>query len=181
MWDCLVSFSTWAEGNSGQIQIVIALLALWLAAKAYKGLLIQLNDSNTQKAFDLKVKIIDDVLQSTERNTDNTLEFYKVVDEYNSVKAKLKDSNSKELIKVVDDLDSAIDGAIKTTNGYIDKNDELFSVINKLKDKKIRNVDQLENLWKLTIELRLGDAKLSHMPREIEMKLQKIIKLIPKE
>ncbi len=36
MWDHLVRFSTWAENNSGQIQILIAVFAVWLAYAGYK-------------------------------------------------------------------------------------------------------------------------------------------------
>lgn len=39
MWDFLVSFSTWAADNSGQIQIVIALVAIGLAFAGYKKVL----------------------------------------------------------------------------------------------------------------------------------------------
>ena len=49
MWDCLVKLSTWAEGNSGQIQIVVAVAALFFAYKAYLGLMIQLKHSNEQE------------------------------------------------------------------------------------------------------------------------------------
>lgn len=48
MWDCLVKFSTWAENNSGQIQILIAFGAIWLAWEAYKKTLDQMEESKSQ-------------------------------------------------------------------------------------------------------------------------------------
>lgn len=48
MWDCLVKLSTWAEGNSGQIQIGIAFFALGLAILGYKKVLEQIEISNKQ-------------------------------------------------------------------------------------------------------------------------------------
>lgn len=42
MWDCLVKFSTWAEGNSGQIQIVIAVVALGFAFLGYRKVIKQI-------------------------------------------------------------------------------------------------------------------------------------------
>ena len=43
MWDCLVKFSTWAEGNSGQIQIVIAVIALFFAFLGYRKVIKQID------------------------------------------------------------------------------------------------------------------------------------------
>lgn len=65
MWDCLVKFSTWAEGNSGQIQIVIALVAFWLAYKGYEKVLEQIQISREQdvvnyeqRSYELKIQVI---------------------------------------------------------------------------------------------------------------------------
>lgn len=41
MWDCLVALSTWAENNSGQIQILLGGFAFYLAVKAYRKALDQ--------------------------------------------------------------------------------------------------------------------------------------------
>ncbi|MBI1450397.1 hypothetical protein IL972_00395 [Acinetobacter sp. FL51] len=48
MWDCMVAFSTWVENNSGQIQILIAGGAIYLAWLGYKKVLEQIEISNTQ-------------------------------------------------------------------------------------------------------------------------------------
>ncbi|TMS40551.1 hypothetical protein [Acinetobacter lwoffii] len=49
MCECLVSFSTWVENNSGQIQIVIAFGAIWLAFAGYKKVLQQIYISTKQE------------------------------------------------------------------------------------------------------------------------------------
>ncbi|HCV3290916.1 TPA: hypothetical protein OV720_003275, partial [Acinetobacter baumannii] len=49
MWNYLVSFSTWAENNSGQIQIVIAVVALWLAILGYKKVIKQIQMAKEQE------------------------------------------------------------------------------------------------------------------------------------
>ncbi|MER8076685.1 hypothetical protein [Acinetobacter pittii] len=48
MWDCLVKISTWAEQNSGQIQIIIALIAFWYAYKGYQKVLEQIQMAKDQ-------------------------------------------------------------------------------------------------------------------------------------
>ncbi|WP_171499793.1 hypothetical protein [Acinetobacter nosocomialis] len=49
MWDCFVKISTWAENNSGQIQIVIAVVALWLAILGYKKVIKQIQMAKEQE------------------------------------------------------------------------------------------------------------------------------------
>jgi TolA-binding protein len=65
MWDYLVCFSTWTENNSGQIQIVIGGLALWLAVIGYKKVLEQMTNAaklektaNEQREFELRLQLI---------------------------------------------------------------------------------------------------------------------------
>ncbi|OTT95197.1 hypothetical protein [Acinetobacter baumannii] len=50
MWDCLVKISTWAEQNSGQIQIIIALFAFWYAYKGYQKVLYQIQMAKDQSS-----------------------------------------------------------------------------------------------------------------------------------
>lgn len=56
MCECLVSFSTWVENNSGQIQIVIAFGAIWLAFAGYKKYynkyIFQQNRKSRQRKID---------------------------------------------------------------------------------------------------------------------------------
>lgn len=48
MWECLVGLSTWAENNSGQIQIFVGVIALSFAALGYFKVLKQIKISNQQ-------------------------------------------------------------------------------------------------------------------------------------
>lgn len=65
MWNYLVSFSTWAENNSGQIQIVIAVVALWLAILGYKKVIKQIQmakeqeeQNYQQRNYEIKIEVI---------------------------------------------------------------------------------------------------------------------------
>lgn len=71
MWDCLVALSTWAENNSGQMQIGIAIIALIYAFKAYRKVIHQIEISdkqtfltiaqmtkyNEERVFELKLRL----------------------------------------------------------------------------------------------------------------------------
>jgi hypothetical protein len=59
MWDYLVTFSTWAEGNSGQIQIVLGVTAFLLAVKAYSKALVQLDHSLVQSDLAMQNRFFD--------------------------------------------------------------------------------------------------------------------------
>lgn len=87
MWECLVGFSTWAERNSGQIQILIAFGAIWLAIAGYKGVLKQIEIAkkqehklNEQKAYDLKIQSISLLLTTLERNQTTLKNLNKIVE-----------------------------------------------------------------------------------------------------
>ncbi len=49
MLNYLVSFSTWAESNSGQIQILIGILALSLAIFGYRQIIEQIKIAKNRK------------------------------------------------------------------------------------------------------------------------------------
>lgn len=66
MWDCLVKFSTWAEGNSGQIQIVIAVIALFFAFLGYRKVIKQIEISNDQT----KISLDNQALTNKQNQTD---------------------------------------------------------------------------------------------------------------
>ena len=62
MLNYLVSFSTWAESNSGQIQILIGILALSLAIFGYTQIIEQIklqkqeDRADEQRKFELKIQ-----------------------------------------------------------------------------------------------------------------------------
>lgn len=89
MWDCLVKFSMWAEGNSGQIQIVIAVVALFFAYQGYRKVLKQIEISNKQEMeaeknrfYELKLNLIKAVNDETSRVQLLHDEFINSVDMY---------------------------------------------------------------------------------------------------
>lgn len=103
MWEYLVVFSTWAESNSGQIQIIIGLLAFWLAYKGYVKLLEQIEISNKQEKdadqtrfYDLKLNLIKAVNEESSKVQLLHDEFLNSVDTYFMCKQSLS-INSKEL------------------------------------------------------------------------------------
>ncbi|MDO7240312.1 hypothetical protein Q5M79_06345 [Acinetobacter baumannii] len=72
MWNYLVVFSSWAENNSGQIQILIAVFALWLAYAGYKKVLKQISmakeqeeENYQQRNYELKIQIINLLFQTS--------------------------------------------------------------------------------------------------------------------
>lgn len=83
MWECLVGFSTWVEGNSGQLQILIALGAIGLAFAGYKKVLKQIDISTKQEAlternrfYELKlnlIKAVNEELQNVQVLSDDFL------------------------------------------------------------------------------------------------------------
>lgn len=66
MWDCLVKLSTWAEGNSGQIQIFIAFVALFFAFLGYRKVIKQIEISNDQT----KISLDNQALTNKQNQTD---------------------------------------------------------------------------------------------------------------
>lgn len=74
MWECLVVFSTWAENNSGQIQIILGILAFYLAINAYRKALdqTQLGLLSIQKAQEqLDHSLVQAELNQQNRFVDN--------------------------------------------------------------------------------------------------------------
>jgi len=75
MWDCLVKLSTWVEGNSGQIQILIGTLALGLAIFGFRQIIEQINiakkqedRAEEQRKFELKIQSVNMSLMALDKN-----------------------------------------------------------------------------------------------------------------
>lgn len=75
MFEYFVNFSTWAEGNSGQIQIVIAVVALILAIFGYKQLI-------QQRSFELRIML-------STRISSNFIELREISDSCNKLSQRL--------------------------------------------------------------------------------------------
>lgn len=68
MCENFVNFSTWIERNSGQIQIIIGILALFFAFIAYRKVIhqidlstIQISILNRERKVDLKIQLLSEV------------------------------------------------------------------------------------------------------------------------
>ena len=98
MWECVVNAWAWLESNSGQIQIIIALFALYLAFKGYKKILRQIEISqeqervaNDQRGSELKIHALNVALMALERNTAKINNLKEILD---LSKSALKSVNS---------------------------------------------------------------------------------------
>lgn len=166
MFECLVSFSTWLEGNSGQIQIAIALGALYLAYKAYKKVLDQLkiakkqeDEAFIQRGLELKVQSMNLSLKALELNgiaTNNLEELLKLS------KFALRSSDESEEVKPKD-----IEDLIKTINekleSFEESNQELLNMIKIINERKIlEDSSILQSLYDLVI-MTMSDKLLTDL------------------
>ncbi|MCO8073145.1 hypothetical protein NI470_05370 [Acinetobacter lwoffii] len=108
MWECLVTLSTWAESNSGQIQIMIGVIALGFAYKAYKKVLEQIEISNKQTDISIKQNGIDAKLATLNllnENIKNNIDMLKqvplLVGELEIIKKQLEEKGEKEKAEIV--------------------------------------------------------------------------------
>lgn len=109
MWDCLVGFSTWAEDNSGQIQIVIAAIAFLLAIFGYLKILEQIKIANRQdnkaekdRFYELKLNLIKAVNDESKYTQLLHDEFLNSVDMYFFCKQSFSTIKSKQLQEDID-------------------------------------------------------------------------------
>lgn len=108
MWECLVTLSTWAESNSGQIQIGIGLFAIWYAKQGYNKIKEQIEQAykqeqqlREQKSFDLKVQAVNLLLNAVDKNKSSIQSLYKVLNDHEHL---LNSMENKESLNVVDGL-----------------------------------------------------------------------------
>jgi len=86
MLNYLVSFSTWAESNSGQIQILIGILALSLAIFGYRQIIEQIkiakkqeDRADEQRKFVLKIQSLNMSLIALDKNALKINNFKKIL------------------------------------------------------------------------------------------------------
>lgn len=157
MWDCLVNFSTWAEGNSGQIQIVIAGGAIYLAWLGYKKVLEQIGISNKQD-------------KEAEKNR-----FYEL--KLNLIKAVSDESNKAQFLH--DEFLYSVDMYFMYKDTFTTHSTELKSSLDNffkevLSDRGLKHLEVLKTRMKFLddtfIQIRNADLKTEH----IELILNKI-------
>lgn len=118
MWECLVSFSTWVEDNSGQIQIGIGLFAIWYAKQGYNKIKEQINHAymqeqqlKEQKSFDLKIQSVNLLLDAVDKNKRSLQSLHIILNDYEPLLSSIENKESlsvKEGLRYVDKLKNII-------------------------------------------------------------------------
>lgn len=115
MWDYLVCISTWAENNSGQIQILIAAIAFGYAYKGYLRVLDQLKLSKNQEEIaidqrdlNLKLQTLDMLVRALESNQKHQAELYEIRAIVKNKWQSMNQESEKPQEEFIKDLDSKI-------------------------------------------------------------------------
>ncbi|MCL8264244.1 hypothetical protein [Acinetobacter baumannii] len=152
MWNYLTCFSTWAENNSGQIQIVIGFLAFFLAYKGYKKLLEQIEISNKQEKEGEKTR------------------FYEL--KLNLIKAVNDESSKVQLLH--DEFLNSVDTYFMCRQNFSISSSELNQDINSffeevLSDRGLKNLDvlkkRMEFLDDTFIQIRNPNLRTEHIEK----------------
>jgi len=124
-------FWSWLGCNAGQIQILIAVIALLLAIIPIRHAYKQLKLSNTQRAFELKINLYSLMTENIQLINQSYEKFSEIIKEYTIVIAELKRRNDSELnkhegilvrvIKVHSDIESHAANLCATANSLKNK------------------------------------------------------------
>ncbi len=141
---------------SGQIQIVLALFALLLAVKGYKGLLKQLSDSDVQRIESLKYEIKNNILNSSAKISDIKVSFNQKISKIKAMRLELVPyehySEIKESLIYLDNVLNEEFSEEKSSNNL------LLDRVSKINKSKKISMDQLVEILEMTIELQIQDA-----------------------
>lgn len=152
----LIDFSVWVGAYSGQIQIVLALFALLLAVKGYKGLLKQLSDSDVQRIESLKYEIKNNILNSSAKISDIKVSFNQKISKIKAIRLELVPyehySEIKESLIYLDNVLNEEFSEEKSSNNL------LLDRVSKINKSKKISMDQLVEILEMTIELQIQDA-----------------------
>ncbi|MEI2512233.1 hypothetical protein [Acinetobacter soli] len=126
MWDILVTISTWAENNSGQIQIIIALVAIYMAFKGYQKVLEQISlskkqaeDDYSQRNYELKVDAINLVLRIGDLMHLRLISLYEA---QNAINNSLEDYNVDDIeYKKIEEIKIEINKSIDDAEDLLEK------------------------------------------------------------
>lgn len=177
MWDCLVKLSTWVEGNSGQIQIVIGFVALIFAYKAYRKVIEQIDFSNKQMQLSIKQNGIEAKLNTLgliNENTKNNIEMLKkihpLVRELEGIRQKLQAKGDMEKVKKIqaniDKLKSQKEIIEDSKNKLVNATSDFSKISYMAVDELNKNLNTLyENLVSSTnsvgeYDLMIHDAEM---------------------
>ncbi|MBJ9905854.1 hypothetical protein [Acinetobacter bereziniae] len=173
MWNYLVSFSTWAENNSGQIQIVIAVIALWLAVLGYKKVLKQINmtidqeeKAHLQRNYELKIEAINLLFKISESTQNKLKGLYSFQNALENTEPDITDE--KEIIELKN-LSTTIEDGINKSENLQSEIDRTLKAINRKNDFEYEIL--LENLKSLYSALSTSNKEMN----EIELLMIKYI------
>lgn len=165
MWNYLTCFSTWAEGNSGQIQIVIALVALFFAFQGYRKVLKQIEISNMQD-------------MEAEKNR-----FYEL--KLNLIKAVNDESSRVQFLH--DEFISSVDMYFLCKQTFTINNNELKTFLDVffkdvLSDRGLKNLEvlktRMEFLDDTFVQLRNPDLKTEHIEKILNMIFESNLRIV---
>lgn len=139
MWDILFTISTWAENNSGQIQIIIAIVAIYMAFIGYQKVLEQISLSKeqaeedyNQRNYELKVDAINLVLRIGDLMHQRLISLYETK---NAIENSLNDYNINDSeYKDLEVMQTEINKGIEVTEEFLEKINASAKIINKKED-----------------------------------------------
>lgn len=169
MWECIVNAWAWLGSNSGQIQIIIALGAIWLAFQGYKKVLEQIRISqkqeqiaNDQRGSELKIHALNVALMALERNTAKINNLKEILD-LSKIALKSVNSDSEysadEIAHLIETIKSKIEDAEEVHEDVL----KLCNVLNE--QNIIYNQDALKYTYEaliLIINDQLNTSLLKH-------------------
>lgn len=168
MWDCLVAFSTCIEDNSGQIQILIAFGAIYLAYKGYVKVLEQIYIStkqekraNEQRNFELKIQSLNLSLMALDRNAAKINNLKELLD---LSKQSIESINSES-----DVTEEDIQGLMNLINSKIEHAEDvqidIFELCSNINNEDvIHDLDDLESIYE-TLILIINDQNNTDLMR----------------
>lgn len=186
MCDYLVFFSTWAENNSGQIQILIAIVALVYARKAYVKVLEQIDISNkqsnkvieqevianNQRIFELRLKVITLLLDSGSNCKLTRTKFKDVIAEYNIFLTE--NEQSEAMLNVHEQLKNLLESIKKQEESVKNIEDKLKNLLKDIIGIEDIDLSKLERVLITSTTLRGQIDKLLHSPDSYLISLKKI-------
>ncbi|WPP69006.1 hypothetical protein SOI81_11515 [Acinetobacter pittii] len=136
----LKNFWSWMGVNSGQIQILIAIIALLLAIIPIRHAYQQFKLSNIQRAFELKINLFSLLTENIQLINQSYEKFSEIIKEYTIIVAELRRRNDPELKR----HDALLERLIKIHSNIENNATNLASTAQLFKSKVI-DMDRLEN------------------------------------
>lgn len=200
MWDCLVNFSTYVERNSGQIQIVIGVVAIWyvlkqikisnnqtdLSLEQTKISIAQMDKLNNERLFELRLRL-------KIRIGDHSKTLMELQDATNDLSSRLlalsidTKENHPESFDVIEDMikcwrETSIQSAWDIIKEKMQENREYLDRIAKTKDISLMEeildkVEQNQVIYQSKMrEIRSLDAHVTKVWMPMNMGISKALR-----